>query len=187
MRSDPIPAPPVVFPLPRRYCCWSRRTSMGVADGDRPVFQRLFRTKSLDALRAEAGHDGHGLRRILGPGHLILLGIGAIVGAGIFALVGTAAAGDPTDCCRPRWGGCIPSSRRPTWRPSSPASSWPRGRRWRASRRWPTCAASARSRRSSWCAWAFSCCATASPIARGPSAAPGRRWCRSSGPARASS
>jgi APA family basic amino acid/polyamine antiporter len=37
---------------------------------------------------SEAGH----LRRVLGPGALVLLGIGAVIGAGIFVLTGTVAA-----------------------------------------------------------------------------------------------
>ncbi len=39
--------------------------------------------------------DGSGLKRVLGPVHLTLLGIGAIIGTGIFVLTGTAAAGGP--------------------------------------------------------------------------------------------
>lgn len=40
----------------------------------------------------EASDESHGLRRVLGPGHLIFLGMGAIVGAGIFVITGHAAA-----------------------------------------------------------------------------------------------
>ena len=50
----------------------------------------LFRTKSLDSLRAQAAETSGGLHRTLGPGNLIALGIGAIIGAGLF--VRTAAA-----------------------------------------------------------------------------------------------
>ena len=51
----------------------------------------LFRTKSIDALMAEAGATGEGtLKRTLGPVALVGLGIGAIIGAGLF--VRTAAA-----------------------------------------------------------------------------------------------
>ena len=50
--------------------------------------------KGVGTLISEAGAEGRGLRRVLGPGHLVLLGIGATVGAGIFATIGTAAAGD---------------------------------------------------------------------------------------------
>jgi APA family basic amino acid/polyamine antiporter len=51
----------------------------------------LFRTKSIDALMAEAGATGEGtLKRTLGPVALVALGIGAIIGAGLF--VRTAAA-----------------------------------------------------------------------------------------------
>ena len=49
----------------------------------------LFRTKAIDADH----HRGDtGLRRVLGPVDLTLLGIGAIIGAGIFVLTGVAAA-----------------------------------------------------------------------------------------------
>ncbi len=54
----------------------------------------FFSTKPLERLLGEAGAEGRGLRRVLGPGHLIALGVGATVGAGIFATIGTAAAGD---------------------------------------------------------------------------------------------
>src|SRR5947209_1632455 len=51
----------------------------------------LFRTKSIDRLRAEANASGEGtLKRTLGPWALIALGIGAVIGAGLF--VRTAAA-----------------------------------------------------------------------------------------------
>ncbi len=58
---------------------------------------KLFRVKAIDAVEPQDDLTG-GLRRVLGPVDLTLLGIGAIVGAGIFALVGTAAAGR---CDRP--------------------------------------------------------------------------------------
>jgi APA family basic amino acid/polyamine antiporter len=51
----------------------------------------LFHAKSISALAADHG-SGHGLRRVLGPGHLIALGVGAIIGTGIFVLTGQAAA-----------------------------------------------------------------------------------------------
>jgi basic amino acid/polyamine antiporter, APA family len=51
----------------------------------------LFRTKSVDLLRADAESSGAGtLKRTLGPIALVALGIGAIIGAGLF--VRTAAA-----------------------------------------------------------------------------------------------
>ena len=51
----------------------------------------LFRTKSVDRLRADADASGEGtLKRTLGPMALVALGIGAIIGAGLF--VRTAAA-----------------------------------------------------------------------------------------------
>jgi APA family basic amino acid/polyamine antiporter len=54
---------------------------------------QLFRRKSVDLLVEEAT-QGSGLKRVLGPFELTLLGIGAIVGAGIFTSVGSAIAGD---------------------------------------------------------------------------------------------
>jgi basic amino acid/polyamine antiporter, APA family len=53
----------------------------------------LTTTKSLETLRAEAdaGHAS-GLKRVLGPSRLVMLGIGDIIGAGIFVLTGLAAA-----------------------------------------------------------------------------------------------
>jgi APA family basic amino acid/polyamine antiporter len=55
----------------------------------------LFATKSIEVIRHEQlneidGHDG--LKRVLGPSQLILLGVGAIIGTGIFVLTGQAAA-----------------------------------------------------------------------------------------------
>ncbi|MBE3126307.1 MAG: amino acid permease [Acidobacteria bacterium] len=52
----------------------------------------LFATKSLEQLTQEADSDTSGLKRVLGPWHLIFLGVGAIVGAGIFVITGHAAA-----------------------------------------------------------------------------------------------
>lgn len=49
-----------------------------------------FARKSIEALQEDA--RSHGLRRTLGPLHLVLLGIGCILGAGIYVLPGTAAA-----------------------------------------------------------------------------------------------
>jgi APA family basic amino acid/polyamine antiporter len=51
----------------------------------------LFRRKSIAVLQAEAKDSG-GLKRVLGPLNLTLLGIGAIIGTGIFVLTGTVAA-----------------------------------------------------------------------------------------------
>jgi len=54
---------------------------------------RLFATKSIAALRAEADAvSDHSLKRTLGPFNLVALGIGAVIGAGIFVLTGQAAA-----------------------------------------------------------------------------------------------
>ena len=50
----------------------------------------IFRTKDFDAMRAATTQQG-GLRKVLGPVDLILLGIGAIVGTGIFVLTGSGA------------------------------------------------------------------------------------------------
>jgi APA family basic amino acid/polyamine antiporter len=52
----------------------------------------LFATKSLEQLTQEASSESSGLKRVLGPWHLIFLGVGAIVGAGIFVITGQAAA-----------------------------------------------------------------------------------------------
>jgi APA family basic amino acid/polyamine antiporter len=50
----------------------------------------LFRTKNLDTMVADSRTPG-GLKKVLGPMDLILMGIGAIVGTGIFVLTGTGA------------------------------------------------------------------------------------------------
>jgi len=53
----------------------------------------LTATKSVESLAAEAaGAHAHSLKRVLGPGRLVMLGIGDIIGAGIFVLTGLAAA-----------------------------------------------------------------------------------------------
>jgi APA family basic amino acid/polyamine antiporter len=49
-----------------------------------------FARKAVEELQADAA--SHGLRRELGPWHLLLFGIGCILGAGIYVLPGTAAA-----------------------------------------------------------------------------------------------
>lgn len=49
----------------------------------------LFRTKDIDAMLAVACDDG--LRKVLGPIDLVMMGIGAIIGTGIFVLTGTGA------------------------------------------------------------------------------------------------
>jgi len=55
--------------------------------------QSIFATKSIEQLKAEAGHTGqHSLKRVLGPVNLVTLGVGAIIGTGIFVLTGEAAA-----------------------------------------------------------------------------------------------
>jgi len=50
----------------------------------------IFRTKNLDAMVAGSRTAG-GLKKVLGPMDLIMMGIGAIVGTGIFVLTGTGA------------------------------------------------------------------------------------------------
>ncbi|WEF34398.1 amino acid permease [Pseudoduganella chitinolytica] len=50
----------------------------------------IFRTKNLDDMVAAGRHPG-GLKKVLGPFDLVLMGIGAIVGTGIFVLTGTGA------------------------------------------------------------------------------------------------
>ncbi|WGG48234.1 amino acid permease [Rugamonas sp. DEMB1] len=50
----------------------------------------LFRTKNLDHMMAQGRAEG-GLKKVLGPLDLVLMGVGAIVGTGIFVLTGTGA------------------------------------------------------------------------------------------------
>jgi APA family basic amino acid/polyamine antiporter len=53
----------------------------------------LFATKSIEQIKAEQlGQGEGGLKRVLGPGQLVMLGVGAIIGTGIFVLTGQAAA-----------------------------------------------------------------------------------------------
>src|SRR5436305_13083948 len=53
----------------------------------------IFATKSIEAItREQVGHGEGGLKRVLGPAQLIMLGVGAIIGTGIFVLTGQAAA-----------------------------------------------------------------------------------------------
>ncbi|HUM48523.1 MAG TPA: amino acid permease, partial [Chitinophagales bacterium] len=53
---------------------------------------KLFVTKSIDKLLAQADHSSNKLKRTLGVGHLVLLGIGAIIGAGLFVRTAAAAS-----------------------------------------------------------------------------------------------
>ena len=53
---------------------------------------RLFRTKPIDQLIAEADDSEHGMQKVLTATNLVLLGIGCVIGTGIFVLTGTAAA-----------------------------------------------------------------------------------------------
>ena len=53
----------------------------------------IFATKSIEQIKVEQLGAGEGaLKRVLGPGQLIMLGVGAIIGTGIFVLTGQAAA-----------------------------------------------------------------------------------------------
>ena len=54
----------------------------------------IFATKSIEQITTEqlGDSEGGGLKRVLGPGQLMLLGVGAIIGTGIFVLTGQAAA-----------------------------------------------------------------------------------------------
>src|SRR5207249_8611034 len=63
----------------------------GTASSTRVHPMSLFRTKSIEVLQTEAKGDA-GLKRVLGPLNLTMLGIGAIIGTGIFVLTGTVAA-----------------------------------------------------------------------------------------------
>jgi APA family basic amino acid/polyamine antiporter len=53
----------------------------------------IFATKSIEEIKTEQIGQGEAtLKRVLGPGQLIMLGVGAIIGTGIFVLTGQAAA-----------------------------------------------------------------------------------------------
>src|SRR5436190_10517894 len=53
----------------------------------------IFATKPVERIEAEqSAHGNAGLKRVLGPGQLVMLGVGAIIGTGIFVLTGQAAA-----------------------------------------------------------------------------------------------
>ncbi|WP_347259939.1 amino acid permease [Rudaea sp.] len=51
---------------------------------------RLFARKSIETLQRQTQENG--MRKVLGPLQLVLLGIGCIVGAGIYVMIGPAAA-----------------------------------------------------------------------------------------------
>jgi len=55
------------------------------------IVDRLFRTKSIEALQAEAGKPGQ-FRRVLGLWELTAIGLGGLIGVGIFVLTGVVAA-----------------------------------------------------------------------------------------------
>jgi APA family basic amino acid/polyamine antiporter len=53
----------------------------------------IFATKSIEQIKVEQlGQGEGGLKRVLGPTQLVMLGVGAIIGTGIFVLTGQAAA-----------------------------------------------------------------------------------------------
>lgn len=58
----------------------------------RSLFRQLTRRKSIELLQRESQAGSHGLRRVLGLGHLTAIGLGGIIGVGIFVLSGTVAA-----------------------------------------------------------------------------------------------
>lgn len=58
------------------------------------VSRRLFRTKPIEQILADADHPDHRLKKTLTAWDLTALGIGAIIGTGIFVLIGTAIVGD---------------------------------------------------------------------------------------------
>src|SRR5438874_6841177 len=64
------------------------------ADSGGTVISRLFRTKSIEQLLADADHPDYRLKKTLTAWDLTMLGIGAIIGTGIFVLIGTAVVGD---------------------------------------------------------------------------------------------
>jgi APA family basic amino acid/polyamine antiporter len=55
-------------------------------------FMSIFATKPVERIESEQTRAGVGLKRVLGPTQLVMLGVGAIVGTGIFVLTGQAAA-----------------------------------------------------------------------------------------------
>lgn len=61
------------------------------------MFEGLFRTKTLEQLKASAEDPAHQLKKNLTAFDLTMFGIGAIIGAGIFSTIGTAAAGNLAD------------------------------------------------------------------------------------------
>ena len=58
------------------------------------LVRRLFRTKSIPQILADAEQPEHRLKKTLTAWDLTCLGIGAIIGTGIFVLIGTAIVGD---------------------------------------------------------------------------------------------
>jgi APA family basic amino acid/polyamine antiporter len=67
----------------------TRAASFGHALG----IMSIFATKSIERIHGEQlGGGNGGLKRVLGPMQLMMLGVGAIIGTGIFVLTGQAAA-----------------------------------------------------------------------------------------------
>lgn len=58
------------------------------------MISRLFRTKPIPQILADADRPEHRLKKTLTAWDLTALGIGAIIGTGIFVLIGTAIVGD---------------------------------------------------------------------------------------------
>jgi basic amino acid/polyamine antiporter, APA family len=80
-----------MYDLARRRKCEGVRGEKLSAMSAIPTRRRgLFDRIPIEAVSDDAQHQG--LKRALGPVHLLLLGIGCILGAGIYVLPGTAAA-----------------------------------------------------------------------------------------------
>lgn len=59
------------------------------------ILSKIFRTKNLDKIVADANNQEHQLKKTLSAFDLVIFGVGAMIGAGIFVLTGAAAAGSP--------------------------------------------------------------------------------------------
>ena len=58
----------------------------------------ILSTESIEQIKDEQ-LGGPGLKRVLGPTQLMMLGVGAIIGTGIFVLTGQAAAANAGPAC----------------------------------------------------------------------------------------
>src|SRR5688572_8551789 len=65
----------------------SRPSVVSPAEDTRSVIARLFRTKPIEQILADADHPTHRLKKSLTAWDLTCLGIGAIIGTGIFVLI----------------------------------------------------------------------------------------------------